>query len=514
MLTMNMTIGAEADVIWIVRIDMDGSYLYFSTEFDKITLSSIDFDGKVILRDGISDMVNGVIDNAINGGTISIVPNFSFSIVRYNDYSGASNFFNDFYPATGKPLLTSKTVDVGIIWRGATTTSEITWLNQYYIQQPTVSHNRIDCFCVGYDELSTTDLPPYTVQDINDNGISYFPNAPDDSMGKPIPIVYGNLALYGFSSSIYRLAPGIKVDKTDANYLFSSHICNAVNPIQIASQYLEDAKVMMSLVGDTTTSTNTRRGSLLSLNTDGSAIKGFLSIQPNKYTVEETYESWSATNKLSDSVGFPGYGPANAYDSDAATYTLMSPDTEMAVMLDYPLSQASLGVLGPADSDCQFRVLYEGDTASDADMRVRYYHPTAGGSPGYSPKVATESGHAESTINYYFGSGNGVDDFSSYQRKYVASVPWTIEELMGVQFHIEVQSGSAGAARIKNCYFYFSNIQVVLTKKQVNTTAYVDYYSKTFYGKAAYQKLENPINTLQTNIFAYIKGYMFDAGQV
>jgi hypothetical protein len=106
MLTAPMTIGDDDEIIWVVKLYTGSSWMYFSTEVDKITLSGIDFDGKVLFKDGMESISEEV--DITMGGNIGTVSNFKFSIARYNSYTGSSNFHEDFYPASGKPLLTSK----------------------------------------------------------------------------------------------------------------------------------------------------------------------------------------------------------------------------------------------------------------------------------------------------------------------------------------------------------------------------------------------------------------------
>ena len=64
--------------------------------------------------------------------------------------------------------------------------------------------------------------PQYDIQSIFDNGISYYEDAPEESYGKTVPIVYGELdQSESLPPYVNRCMPTIRTG--DKTYLISSH---------------------------------------------------------------------------------------------------------------------------------------------------------------------------------------------------------------------------------------------------------------------------------------------------
>ena len=510
MLTMNQTPGTDSTAIWIVRINLDADgYLYFADTEDKITLSGVDFDGKVIFKDSLSE-IEKLVDASL-GGSIGQVGNFGFALSRYTGYTGIANFMNDLYPATSKPLLTSKTVDVGICWDGATLTSQITWLQQFYVEDYSFVTNRMDAFCIEYDELSGKDLPPFVIQDSFDDGISYFTNAPDESKGQPIPIVYGDFTDVDLRYTKYQLVPTVRIDKRDSSFLVSSHILNATNLVSALYRYLENAGTVMTLLGASSSLTNTRAGHRINLDSNGSLIYGNLDLQPKIYTnyFNPDGDSWDYTEG--------GTNKEYSFDGDSATYCELAPDREYAVKLGTNLSQSELGVLGGWGSNEEIELYIQYDTTDQAYPVVKYYHPTMGVNSGYSPLKA-EPGAVTGTglsINYYIGNGEGINvTWSSDPKKHEDGVPWTIDELQVLQFHIQNKATSTGSLRIKNIVLRFYKIAVTGTDNKIIISGADPLTqiirSRTNYAQRAGLQPIKFTGVIDTNMFALVKGLMYE----
>jgi hypothetical protein len=477
---------------------MDGSYFYFSTEWDKITLGGVDFDGKVILKDGLSDMESGIMDNGISGGTISIVSNFVFSIVRHNSYSGTSDFFSDFYPTVisevEQPKLTAKTVDVGIVWRGATTLEEITWIESYYIQQPTVYYNRIECFCVGFDELSNTQIPHYVVQKEVDNDISYFPDAPEDSMGQTIPIVYGDFTTLDLPYQKYNLVPGIPTLKDGHNYIFSSHICKEVYASASIFDYISGAFTVRRLYETYGAHSNTRAGYNVQLATYLKYISGEIKFHPRGYI--------SGGSDYEKSV-----------DDDSTTYAVLPVNDAMIWQIGSDVG--NIGFLNGVMNDAALIIEWDAN-GGNVDFQVKLFHVPLN---KYHSLVASgNSALTGQTINYYFGQGNY--DYGSNPCKYQDTADWNMSELEEVEFHIFNLSSSAGEMRIKNIYFQIQNTTVyekyALTMAGKRSGILDLEFTGIQKGNASYTVYGKKIRYNQrdaggNNALAYMKGQIIDS---
>ena len=351
MLTMAMTPGSESSIIWIIRIDMDGSYMYFSTEYDKLTLDGIDFDGKVIDYPG--DMEEGVVGNAVDGGNIGIVSNFTFSIKRYTDYSGASSFINDFYPATSKPLLTAKTVDVGITWRGATTLSQITWLKQYYIQDPKFLRNKIECFCVEFDELAGKLIPYYTVQKDKDDGVSYWSNMPQQNSNMVIPIIYGDFSAYDEDYCDFQLAPTVQLNSNN-KYKICSHIVNTLN--SKTYKWIDGAQ------------------SFLSISTSGGSYNNLRSGANVDFNIP-IYNRFNASLKFHPQ-GIDAGATAdiiNCLDTDSTNYTAIAYNNSITLRTNASLSEDTIGTNDSLAANCKLVVTWKSSTVDNRTITLGCY---------------------------------------------------------------------------------------------------------------------------------------------
>ena len=155
-------------------------------------------------------------------GEISTV---TFTFSRYTDNTFINTFFNEFYPATAGLVLVAMDVEVGLIWDTGTTESQITWLHKYNIEEYQYNDSQINLVCSEFSDFEFFDLPYYEVQDEFDNGMSYFIDAPNNSLGKSIPIVYGRPTMPYVSVCPYpfvaNFTPIVRV--SDKKYLISSH---------------------------------------------------------------------------------------------------------------------------------------------------------------------------------------------------------------------------------------------------------------------------------------------------
>ena len=444
MLTMAMTPGSESSIIWIIRIDMDGSYMYFSTEYDKLTLDGIDFDGKVIDYPG--DMEEGVVGNAVDGGNIGIVSNFTFSIKRYTDYSGASNFINDFYPATSKPLLTAKTVDVGITWRGATTLSQITWLKQYYIQDPKFLRNKIECFCVEFDELAGKQLPYYTIQNDKNNGISYFTDAPEESYGQAIPIIFGDFTTptTDLIYLSYRATPAIRISQTDNNYIVCSHICETVaSPFAWAYRFIEEAKTLMTLTGTTSSVTNTRAGHRISLSTDGTPVLGSIYLPLTKIV----------------NSGYFSFIDRNCVDNDPATCTSVPKTSKLAFQLGYNLSD--LGTIVKSSAYVSLRaVVQSANGYNQLAVLGTYYSMVGVDNDPASYLLAPDSDSYATPVQSNIATTIGA----------LLTEEWKTNDLMDRYFTFNGDGANTADIKLYHVYLQITSIKVYDARKYKTVT--------------------------------------------
>jgi len=219
MLTLQMTAGNNSDSIWMLKINTP-TLSYLSTR--DISLDNT-WDGQVLnFGNYLSDLTQSSSIQS-SGGTGS-VSSMNFSISRYVGNTNFDIFFNDWYPATGKGYLSGQLVDFGICWIGATTDTEITWLFRGRIVDYSYEQRKLNITVFQESEISNKEIPYYAVQKGVDNGVSYFPSAPDENVGKTLPIVYGdfdNTSVDFWGRA--KVTPALIVDESDITVIGASH---------------------------------------------------------------------------------------------------------------------------------------------------------------------------------------------------------------------------------------------------------------------------------------------------
>jgi len=219
-----MTATNDNNIVWLVKITRAGTSWRFATE--NITLSSNVWDGEAL---GINDnrfSLNevGKRINIPGGGTMGEISTVTFTFSRYTDNTFINTFFNEFYPATAGLVLVAMDVEVGIVWDSATTESQITWLHKYNIEEYQYNDSQINLVCAEFSDFEFFNIPYYKVQVEYNNGVSYYPEASEQAIGKNIPICYGRLEMplniVPFNSNC---CPLVKVG--EKKFLLSSHEC-------------------------------------------------------------------------------------------------------------------------------------------------------------------------------------------------------------------------------------------------------------------------------------------------
>lgn len=192
MRTVNMTAGNDNEIIWLLKINVEGTEYRFATE--TTVLSSNTWDGEAL---GINDSrfsfnEFGKRVNIIGDGTLGEVATVTFSFSRYVSSTLLSDFFNEFYPATSGKILVSSFIEIGLVWRGSDDEDDITWLQKYNIEDYSYDEAQISLISSEFSEFENFALPYYKIQKDYDDNISFYEDAPEENYGLSIPIVYGS----------------------------------------------------------------------------------------------------------------------------------------------------------------------------------------------------------------------------------------------------------------------------------------------------------------------------------
>jgi hypothetical protein len=226
--TINMTAEKDNNIVWLIKITRGADSWKFATK--DITLSTNLWDGKALAINDNRFSMNeiGKRINIPSGGTLGEISTITFSFIRYGANTFINDFFNEFYPATSGLILVAMDVEVGMVWDSSTSEADITWIYKYNVEEYEYSDNLISLICSEFSDFEYFNLPYYRVQTEFDNGISYYPEASEEAIGKNLPIVYGSTAV---SSRPFDkgFTPVVRVTKD--KFIIATHEChNAFSP--------------------------------------------------------------------------------------------------------------------------------------------------------------------------------------------------------------------------------------------------------------------------------------------
>jgi hypothetical protein len=459
MITLSMTAGNDNDAIWIIKITTDNYTYKFAT--DSITLDSNLFDGAVIFKDSFSDVEKTV--NMTGGGSLGQVGNFSFGISRYAGNSLVDGFFNEFYPKTSGEYLSGRLVEVGIVWRGATTEAEITWLEQHIIYGYVYNPNVIFIDCIEIAEIEAVELPYYSVQKDLDNGVSYFEDAPKDNYGATIPIVYGSFNIREREKKEFALSPCLLVDKVLSKFIVSSHPFKTTSLSLVTTDeysvllYVSELDNYLTLyktgAGDTTASnaiihTVTMQNAL-------SIIYGAILIP---------FEAVSSYSDIQD-LG-------NVLDYDPDTYTEIDAGEIAAFRINEGDISTNFGALGVDNVEAVIGIGFRvsSNDANDRDYIVNYRNLT----------LDTPASGAGVTFSHTTGTTPAIKawDFSTDTTgKKDTVLPWELSELLNLEFFISNEEATPGdLIRIHQGYILLARIVVnKITKRNIEVNRQRNY---------------------------------------
>ena len=451
MITLNQTAGNDNALIWIIEIYLGGTYYRYAvkTGVDFVALSNgsegVSFDGLQLLKNSLTIVGNNA--PADSGGGVGSLGGFSFAVASYGTLG-----IQDFYPANTTHT-TQMIGRLGFIWEGATLTSEITWIvDNCACENFSASAEGIYLEFLQSNELEYTELPPYKVQKSSDDKISYFPYAPDDVIGAPIPIVYGEFNRYTPEYGLTLLAPALLVNRQSFIALAASHKVDATyydsESVDAMFQWVNNAETYMEITGESTATVNSFAGHTVMIlgltRSIGDYIKGNLFI----------------TRKL------PGM-KTDINDLDyltddlSSTYLAVNAGNQAAVRFDNTVNDSEVGILGIASTDVSLRVEWTTNASGETRaIELGFWNEVKPGGAGYSTSVAKDT---HNDIGSWKITNLNIGDISADQSD--EALPWALREVLGLDFYMKNISGSyggstSGGIRIRTAYLEFDNIIV------------------------------------------------------
>lgn len=432
----NVSLKAADNTTYISTRDIELNYTY---------------DGKVLNK--TSPFSNVVWSSTIQGsGGAGAVTSYSLSISRHIGNSNLDGFFNEFYPATGGAQLTSKIIDLGIVWEGASGDNEITWLLRGRIIEYSYSQRTLTLTVFQESEIINKEIPYYSIQKDFDNDVSYYTRAPEDNYGLPIPIVYGSFDQVftdtdALETGLYKLAPCLSIDKAGFEFIIASHSCYETSQDIVASgnaewvfKYINGLQSYL-WIKNSNTSYSTTSNVIIStfelITTRGGYLKGHLFARLGEYSEMTDVDDY-----------------ANVIDQDTTTYSEVDGGDKLALRTFGSASTSEIGILSLSDTEIVVSFRASTDGGGNRNYTINYYNNSLSVPAGdSSPTTGTLTSATSSMKSHQFGENTDGkrDDV----------LPWTIEEICGLDYYIEnTQVSASDRIRVYGGYLSLLGIRV------------------------------------------------------
>lgn len=447
MKTLSMAPSNDNEAIWIIKI-FDGTNTYrLATK--SITLSSNIYDGDALSRINNPNSLNmfGRKIDLANDGVLGENINLSFSFKNNSSNSLIDDFQNDFYPATSGKIIIMQSVNIGVVWEGATTEAEITWIEELGVNS--FSNNQDDVFINAMDlsDKGLFPLPYYKIQKDYDNKISYYPNCAEDNIEAPIPIVYGDFTIQNRAKRIFNLSPCILVDPSNDKFIIASHEFDTTSLSLVEADeyslfsYLDGFKTYIRLSRDSgTASVNSVIHSITMQDTNG-VVYGDIIIP------------FGACGTTSTEA------VANIIDQDDTTY-LQFDDGEGAPLKTIPFDGGGIDLYQFINFNayCPIEITFRlsSNDANDRYYLINYWNTKVGADPGTaggnSGSFLLDTGTTVTSYSYDMKNDNTAKN---------GGLPWTLKDLSEIEFTIENVSGTPGEyIRVYGGFLNITSIQM------------------------------------------------------
>ena len=458
----NFTTYNDSDFRVIIKLTLDDSIIRITNKAD-ISLDGNIYSSNVLKKDSIR-LSDEILDNVMNG---SIMPMSycSFAISQYTDHF--NNFTNTLYPASGNIYLVNRVVDLGFCYSNSSSETEVFWYKQYYITKIDREKDYCNIQCYEIDEYYNKYIPSILIQKDIDDGLSYFPNAPEENLGKALPIVYGDFYDDPFErfdypgwknqvnmTGLYRFIPAIQVDTVVDKFIIASHkmystpIDGETYATSILYKYLENFKTYMMV------------------------NRSWLN--PVEATTVNDSLGYNITLRGNANTGVYGSTyiklATNGIDTANVNLTQLN-DDDYDNYIEIGGQQTLQLTLGGSDSTDSFGVI---SSNSPGDVQIYFFlsasYSTRNVTIGYY-NASEQANGLSSTFDVTETPSVGTIGFGDNATGKASGLPWTIESLSGLEFYVannDIQS--ANTIRLYGCFLRVSAKLFSITTKIIPGT--------------------------------------------
>jgi hypothetical protein len=211
----------DNELIYFIEIYFD-DFVYRLSKKDYV-LNNGQYEFKGNLKEDFNLTLTTDIESFSN--LIANQNEFVIKIARYTDNGYLSGYFNSLYPTPNKTKWLNRKVRIGIGWEGIYAYAMITWIYEGWITNYEYDYAELT-FTIG-NQIVDISIPNELITK------EEFPNAPEQSIGRPKPIVFGEFNkcfLFSGTNDIaenyidyFLLAPAILVDKLNGTFFVCQH---------------------------------------------------------------------------------------------------------------------------------------------------------------------------------------------------------------------------------------------------------------------------------------------------
>lgn len=475
MLTLNQTPGYDNQVIWFYKCYLNNGNIIYLTDNDiQVSYSSTGgntYDGNSLQQN--SNVIDKFFDFT-NGGDIGTIANITLSITKNSNNALLNDFHNEFYPNTTNYLINTRW-EIGIGWDNMPNESRITWLYEFYTHDIVFNYDKIDLELYSYD-FYNLELPKYIAQKENDKLNYYYENLDEDNVGLPLPLLYGNMAIYfeynnnSIIENYYpkQLAYTICVDKKLSTYLYATHKCKetiaditflnaAGNPKNVALfNYIDSAKAYLEMTPTEGIVVNNHGNSYIQMTTDDDTIDQFIygSILINNFR----------KGSVSDYVNINLF---SEYYRLGNKFLEIEYNKQASAIINDGINNNDIGLLSSVNnSHILLRVFAESGDGTNVTMRVlRYNNNLQAYSTDYNDFIV--SGY--DSFDFEFATQNSAKNNSD--------LPYTMDDFSCTEFVIKNLTTNK-ILKVRTIQLIMENILISEIPHTAND--YYEYYNRQF----------------------------------
>jgi hypothetical protein len=215
-------VNNEKAIAWLLKITLDSTTYYFGSNI-PLTLSGTPYVGGFIIQGGVGEIEQGM--DILEGGGIDYIGALKITLNNFAD----EGFVHKYFPPFSSNQWLNRKVEVGIAGPGATASSDVTWLYTGRIDDVNASLSEVVLDVMDWQERFEQDLPKVLINK------ETYPNAPEESIGLPLPILYGDFVPTKESSAndwsdMYQwtYAPTICINKGQLIFCAAGHVTHTM----------------------------------------------------------------------------------------------------------------------------------------------------------------------------------------------------------------------------------------------------------------------------------------------